>query len=208
MNNIIQLPVTSTTTQTTETGKVSRKYADRRDREYLTESEVEQLQTAASKVGRHQHRDRTMILMAYRHALRCSELVSMRWAMVDLAAGTVHVKRLKGSRDSVQPLSGAELRALRRLKRDYAASPFVFTTERKGPLTTSTVRKMVARAGTLAGLGFPVHVHMLRHACGYKLANDGIDTRTIQQYLGHASITNTVRYTELAAGRFDGLWRD
>jgi len=97
---------------------------------------------------------------------------------------------------------------LRRLKRDYDTSPFVFTTERKGPLSTSTVRKMVARAGTLAGFGFPVHVHMLRHACGYKLANDGIDTRTIQQYLGHASITNTVRYTELAAGRFDGLWRD
>ena len=72
----------------------------------LTESEVEQLQAAAGKVGRHQHRDRTMILMAYRHALRCSELVSMRWAMVDLAAGTVHVKCLKGSRDSVQPLSG------------------------------------------------------------------------------------------------------
>jgi len=109
MSNVIQLHTATATMPTPETGKVSRLYTDRRDREYLTEAEVEQLQTAAAKVGRHQHRDRTMILMAYRHGLRCSELVSMRWSMVDLTAGTVHVKRLKGSRDSVQPLSGAEL---------------------------------------------------------------------------------------------------
>ena len=72
----------------------------------------------------------------------------------------------------------------------------------------ATVRKIVARAGELAGLGFPVHPHMLRHACGYKLANDGHDTRAIQQYLGHKNITHTVRYTELSADRFNGFWQD
>ena len=81
-------------------------------------------------------------------------------------------------------------------------------TERKGPITAATVRKMLARAGRLAGLPFPVHPHMLRHACGYKLANDGHDTRAIQHYLGHKNIAHTVRYTELASDRFKGFWED
>jgi len=84
----------------------------------------------------------------------------------------------------------------------------VFVTERKGPLTTSTVRKVVARAGEEAGIGFPVHPHMLRHACGYKLANDGQDTRAIQLYMGHRNIQHTVRYTELASDRFNRFWKD
>jgi type 1 fimbriae regulatory protein FimB/type 1 fimbriae regulatory protein FimE len=84
----------------------------------------------------------------------------------------------------------------------------VFVTERKGPLTASGVRKLVARAGRNAGIAFPVHPHMLRHACGFKLANDGHDTRAIQHYLGHRNIQHTVRYTELAADRFNGFWRD
>ncbi|MCZ6680863.1 MAG: tyrosine-type recombinase/integrase, partial [Candidatus Poribacteria bacterium] len=73
---------------------------------------------------------------------------------------------------------------------------------------TSTVRKIIARAGELAGLGFPVHPHMLRHACGFKLANDGHDTRAIQHYLGHKNIQHTVRYTELAPDRFNRFWQD
>ena len=75
-------------------------------------------------------------------------------------------------------------------------------------MTDSNVRKMIARAGMEAALPFPVHPHMLRHACGYKLANDGHDTRSIQQYLGHRNITHTTRYTELAADRFNGFWKD
>ena len=93
-------------------------------------------------------------------------------------------------------------------ERDYPDTPYVFVTERKGPLTTSAVRKIIARAGELAGLGFPVHPHMLRHACGFKLANDGHDTRAIQHYLGHKNIQHTVRYTELAPDRFNGFWKD
>ncbi len=84
----------------------------------------------------------------------------------------------------------------------------LFASERGGPVTTSTVRKMITRAGRVADIPFPVHPHMLRHACGYKLANDGHDTRSIQQYLGHKNITHTVRYTELAPGRFNDFWRD
>ncbi len=97
---------------------------------------------------------------------------------------------------------------MRRLRREYPETPYVFVTERKGPLTASTVRKMVARAGREAKLPFPVHPHMLRHACGYKLANDGHDTRAIQHYLGHKNIQHTVRYTELSANRFKDFLKD
>ena len=179
-----------------------------RSREYLTSNEIEALMAAAKKSGRHGQRDATVILIAYRHGLRVSELVALRWDQIDLKQGTLHVNRLKNGSESVHPLRGPELRALRRTQRDYPSSPYVFLTERKGPLTASSVRKIVARAGRNAGIPFPVHPHMLRHACGYKLANDGHDTRAIQQYLGHKNITHTVRYTELAADRFNGFWQD
>jgi type 1 fimbriae regulatory protein FimB/type 1 fimbriae regulatory protein FimE len=185
-----------------------RRNADVRSREYLTPDEVEQLVAAARGVGRHAHRDATIILLAYRHGFRISELTSLRWSQIDLKAGTLHVNRLKNGRASVHPLRGPELRALRRLKRDYAESPYVFVSERGGPITASTARKMIYRAGSQAALPVPVHPHMLRHACGYKLANDGHDTRSIQQYLGHANIQHTVKYTELAPTRFNGFWKD
>ena len=105
-------------------------------------------------------------------------------------------------------MSGKELRALRQLKRMYSESPFLFSTERGGPMTEATVRKLVARAGSEAGIELPVHPHMLRHATGFYLANNGVDTRTIQAYLGHRNIMHTVRYTQLAPDRFRTLWRD
>lgn len=183
--------------------------AERRPREYLTPKEVDRLIKAAGQLGRHQHRDKTLLLVTFRHALRVTELVNLRWSMVDLEQGLLHVVRLKNGVPSVHPLGGEETRALRRLQRDQSeSSPFVFTTERGGPLTTSTVRKLVQRAGDKANLGFPVHPHMLRHATGYKLANDGQDTRAIQLYMGHRNIQHTVRYTELSSKRFDGFWKD
>ena len=182
--------------------------SDVRSREYLTPLEVDALIKAAKSTGRHKHRDGTLILIAYRHGLRVSELVSLRWDQVDLKQGKLHVNRLKNGSPSVHPLRGPEIRALRRLQRDYQRSPYVFSTERKGPLTTSTVRKLITRAGNNAGLPFPVHPHMLRHACGYKLANERQDTRAIQHYLGHRNITHTCRYTELATNRFENFWRD
>jgi type 1 fimbriae regulatory protein FimE len=182
--------------------------AERRSREFLTEAEVEKLVKAAESLGRHGHRDGTLLLMAYRHALRVSELTALRWDQLDLAQGLLHVNRLKNGTPSTHPVRGPELRAVRRLQRDYPNSPYIFTGERKGPLTASCVRKIVARAGVAAGLEFPVHPHMLRHAAGYKLANDGQDTRAIQHYLGHRNITHTVRYTELSPERFKDFWQD
>lgn len=182
--------------------------AELRSREFLTPAEVQQLLEAAQSLGRLRHRDGTMILIAYRHGLRVSELTALRWNQVDFAQGLLHVRRLKNGNPSTHPLQGRELRALRRLQREYPNSPYVFTGERKGPLTGSTVRKMVARAGIAAGLDFPVHPHMLRHAAGYKLANDGQDTRAIQHYLGHKNISHTVRYTELSPERFKDFWQD
>jgi integrase len=154
-------------------------------------------------------RDATMVLVAYRHGLRAGELVTLRWDAADFAHGRLHVSRLKSSAESVHPLSGRELRALRRLRRDQdPASPFIFTSERGAPFTTAGFRKMVARLGVAAHFDFPVHPHMLRHACGFKLANDGVDTRSLQAYLGHKNIQHTVRYTELAPTRFKHFWRD
>lgn len=196
--------------QTPFSGKSPRrpKNADARPREYLTEDEVDRLMKAARSVGRHGLRDATLILLAYRHGLRVSELVALKWTQVDLKQGHLAVVRAKNGTDSTHPLRGPEIRALRRLKREYGPSPYVFVTERKGPLTASTVRKMVARAGEGAGIAFSVHPHMLRHGCGFKLANDGHDTRAIQHYLGHKQIQHTVWYTELASERFEVFWKD
>lgn len=197
---------------TPENGKVAppRRLAnrERRTREHLTPQEVDKLINAASRVGRYGHRDATLILIAFRHGLRVSELVALRWDQVDLEQGLLHVSRLKNGVPSTHPLRGPEIRALRRLRREYGMSPYVFTTERRGAMTASSVRKIIARAGDRAQLGFPVHPHMLRHACGFKLANDGHDTRAIQHYLGHRNIQHTVRYTELAPDRFRTFWRD
>jgi integrase len=181
---------------------------DRRTREYLTPAEVEKLLQASAKVGRHGARDRTLILLAYRHGLRVSELVSLRWEQIDFKTGSIHVNRLKNGLASTHPIRGVELRALRELRRVYPDSPYVFVTEREGPMTPATARKLITRAGELAKLPFPIHPHMLRHACGFKLASEGQDTRAIQQYLGHKNITHTVRYTELSPDRFKGFWKD
>jgi integrase len=183
-------------------------HADVRSREHLTPTEVEKLRKAARSIGRHGDRNATMILLAYRHGLRVSELINLRWDQLDLDQGLFHVRRLKNGVPSTHPLTGAEIRALRKLKRLVGDSVYVFLSERKGPLTDSSVRKMIAQAGEIAELGFPVHPHQLRHGCGYKLANDKQDTRAIQLFLGHKNIQHTVKYTELAAERFKDFWRD
>lgn len=179
-----------------------------RPREHLTPAEVELLISVARKRGRYGHRDATAILIAYTHGLRISELVTLTWSQIDFAEGVIHVRRLKGSRPSTQPLRGSEIRALRQLRREWPDGQFLFQTERGGPMTGDNFRKMLAAAGKAAGFPWLVHPHMLRHACGYKLVNQGTDIRTIQMYLGHKSISSTAIYTELAADRFNGLWQD
>jgi type 1 fimbriae regulatory protein FimB/type 1 fimbriae regulatory protein FimE len=115
------------------------------------------------------------------------------------------VNRAKGGIESVHPLHGPELRALRPLQ---GKSPYVFTTEAGTPVTAAWFLRMVQRTGHAAKLPFPLHPHMLRHACGYKLANDGHDTRSLAHYLGHRNLQSTARYTALAPDRFAKFWQD
>lgn len=176
-------------------------------RDHLTPDEVKRLIEAVKKQGGwYAFRNATLILMLYRHGLRRSEAAHLRWSDVDLAGGTIYIRRVKGARSGRHPLQGDELRALRRLKRENAPSPFVFTGNRHTPLSQRSISHIVRQGGILAGFEFGVHAHLLRHACGYYLANKGIDTRTIQDYLGHANIQNTIRYTHLSGARFEGLW--
>jgi integrase len=185
-----------------------RRNTDYRTREHLTEAEIEKL-IEATKGNRYGHRDATMVLMAFRHGLRAAELVGLRWDQVDFEGSNLHVTRRKRGAPSTHPISGRELRALRRLKREaQIQSPFMFVSERGSPFSVAGFQKLIARAGIAAGFEFQLHPHMLRHSCGFKLANDGHDTRSLQAYLGHRSIQHTVRYTELAPGRFKTFWKD
>jgi integrase len=150
-----------------------------RTREYLTEAEVERLM-AVAKANRWGHRDVIMVLVAYRHGLRVSELVDLRWDQMEFGTATLHVRRVKQGTPSTHPILGDELRALRRLQREQEPkSPFVFTSERGAPFSTAGFARMVERAGREARLAFKAHPHMLRHACGYALANKGHDTRAL-----------------------------
>lgn len=179
-----------------------------RPREYLTEDEVNTLMSVAKKRGRYGHRDATMILIAFRHGLRVAELCALRWDQLDLKQGLLHVRRLKNGIDSAHPVRGPEIRALRKLERQGVTSPYLFVTERGGPVSAAGFRKTLSRIGEASSITFLVHPHMLRHACGFKLANDGHDTRAIQHYLGHKNIQHTVRYTELTPARFQSFWKD
>lgn len=177
------------------------------ERNYLTPGEVKQL-LEATKKNRHAQRDYLLILLTYRHALRASEAISLKWAQIDFAGGKLHVERLKHGDASVHYLEADELRRLRALKRLNPESPFVFISERKSPFTRFALNRLVERLGETAGLDVSVHPHMLRHAKGFQLANAGKDTRSIQGYLGHRNIQHTVRYTKLDANRFKGFGRD
>jgi site-specific recombinase XerD len=165
-----------------------------RVREHLTEAEMDKL-LAALKRNRHGHRDWLVGLIIYRHGLRVSEACDLRWDDIDLRKRTIIVRRLKGSTDSVHYLERDELNGLKLLHRQQQANgtkaAYVFINERSQPFGRMGIGRMIERAGEAAGLPFPVHVHMLRHSTGYALAARGMDTRRLQHFLGHASITNT-----------------
>ena len=182
--------------------------ASLRTREYLTPGEIEKLIKAA-KEGRYGHRDATLILVAYRHGLRAKEASELEWSQVEFGrSAALHVRRAKGGKPSVHPIRGDELRMLTALRKGYADSGFVFTTERGTPFTSDAINRLVKTIGKRAGLPLPMHFHMMRHSCGYALANRGIDTRAIQDWLGHVSITHTTKYTALSPVRFKDFWRD
>jgi site-specific recombinase XerD len=180
--------------------------AELRTREHLTPAEVDALIDAA-KGNRWGARDAIMILLCYRHGLRVSELVDLEWSQVDFHQAVLHVRRVKKGTPATHPLRGDELRALRKLRREAPNATFMFQSERNAPFSPAGFAKMVERAGQAAGFAFKAHPHMLRHAAGYKLANDGVDTRSLQAYLGHKNIQHTVRYTELSATRFKDFWK-
>jgi type 1 fimbriae regulatory protein FimB len=183
---------------------------DIRPKNFLTEAEITNFLQAARK-GRHGVRNYAMALLAYRHGLRVSELINIRLADLDLNTGHLFVRRLKGSLSTSHPLEGDEIRALRawlrhRIHAPCCNSPLLFLSER-GPMTRQAFNYICAETGKHAGLSINVHPHMLRHSCGFALANKGRDTRLIQDYLGHRNITHTQIYTRTARIRFEGLWR-
>jgi integrase len=185
---------------------IRRPNAELRTREYLTPAEIEKL-IAATKRGRYGQRDATLILVAYRHGLRATEAADLEWSQVEWGRSpALHVRRKKNGKPAVHPIRGDELRMLRELQRNTEGA-FVFQTERGGPFTADAVNRLIKRIGERASLPFQVHAHMLRHACGYAMANAGHDTRLIQDWLGHRAIQHTTRYTELSPVRFKDVWR-
>jgi integrase len=181
--------------------------AEMRTREYLTPGEIEKLIKAA-RDGRWGHRDATLVLVAYRHGLRAREASELEWSQVEFGrSAALHVRRVKNGKPSVHPIRGDELRWLSALRKEFPDSGYVFTTERGTPFTPDAINRLIKTIGNRAGLPMPVHFHMLRHSCGYALANRGIDTRAIQDWLGHVSITHTTRYTALSPVRFKDFWK-
>ena len=184
--------ISPTTVNRTVATPLRRPNAKLRTREYLTDAEVERL-TDAAKSNRYGHRDQTMVLLAYRHGLRASELVDLRWDQVDFDNATLAVRRAKRGTPSTHPIRGDELGIAPVGPRTESQVAVRFTSERGAPFTTAGFARMVERAGAVAGFEFKAHPHMLRHACGFALANKGHDTRSLQAYLGHKNIQHTVR---------------
>lgn len=178
--------------------------AELRPREYLEEEEVERLIKGARKIGRHRIRDALIIRMAAKHGYRASEICALRWVDIDFNSRNpkVRVVRLKGSEDSVHFLNREELLALKKVRDLYPGSPYVFGHERGSKLSPGAFWRIVKRAGEVAGFEFPVHPHMLRHACGYRLTNEGRDTRSVQAYMGHKKPENALIYTKMSPNRF------
>jgi type 1 fimbriae regulatory protein FimB/type 1 fimbriae regulatory protein FimE len=180
-------------------------YNDRR--KYLTAKEVDKLEAASRNYGRYGARNALMIRMAYRHALRACEIVALTWEQVNLPRKELQVNRRKNSKNGLHYINDQEARELRKLKQSNEKdggtnSDFIFVGERGGHVSERAFFKVVQKAGNLSGLGH-VHPHMLRHAAGYELINkDGVDLRTIQDYMGHKNIQNTVIYTELCSRKF------
>lgn len=176
-----------------------------REKDFLNEAELEKLFEAAKK-GRHGLRDQLLFLMMYRHGLRVSEALSIKMVDIDTSSSRLWVKRSKNGLSVEQPMAGDELRLLKRyLNIRKSVLPWLFLSERKQQMTRQNINYVLQSAAVRAGLG-SVNPHMLRHSCGFYLANKGYDLRLIQDYLGHRDPKHTVRYTRVSGHRFEGLW--
>ena len=189
MSPVVQLRPPTAKKPTVRQGRA--KNASYRSREYLTEGEIEKLLTTAGK-SRNPNRDRLLVLMAYRHALRIKELVDLHVDQIDLKVATFHIRRAKNGTPGIHGLQGDELRLIRALVRENGEhSRYLFISERGAPLSIDGAQKLIERLGEATRLPFPIHIHMLRHSAGYALAGRGVDTRTLQAFMGHSSISNT-----------------
>ena len=201
-----------------------RRAASEGERKHLTLLEVDRLLAATKDNPRTGLRDRCLILLMFRHGLRVTEACAMRMDQVDLESKILQVQRLKGGLSTTQPLRTEEIRLLKgwmaererwlrqwRRKEGGTAAALdrqaLFLSARGTALSRKTFWALLRRYGELAGLALPPHPHMLRHACGFALADQGADTRLIQDYLGHRNIQHTVRYTATNPVRFEKLWR-
>jgi type 1 fimbriae regulatory protein FimB len=179
-------------------------------RDYLTGLEVGKLMTA-TRGSRNEARDRCLLLLIFRHGLRVSEACRLKLDQVDTKGKVLHIARLKRGFSTTHPLRGDELKAigawLRQRDRMKPTGKTFFVSEQRKPLHRSTVNLLLHTCSKIAALPFSAHPHMLRHACGFALADQGADTRLIQDYLGHRNIQHTVRYTAANPARFEKLWR-
>jgi site-specific recombinase XerD len=201
MNNIVRL--TPPTPEKPTVGR--RKNSDYRVREYLTEDEIAKLLAVAGK-SRNPHRDRLIILLTFRHGLRVSELVSLTTDHIDLKTASLHVSRAKNGVAGIHGLDGDEIRLIRAVMRDNDGNHFLFVSERGSPLSIDGAQKLIERLGEKAGIPH-LHIHMLRHSTGYALAGRGVDTRTLQAFMGHKNIANTTIYTAVADKRLRTIWQ-
>ena len=176
-------------------------------RKYLTQSEVTRLIKAAGKTQRYALRNQTLVTVMFNHGLRVAEASELEWQQIDFKSGAIHIHRKKNGKPSVQHIRSKELRLLRRLKKEQGnlSGDYVFQSERGGSISPRGIQKLLERIGEEAKFGFKIHPHMLRHATGYYLANNNLDTRLIQDYLGHKNIQHTVRYTELNQSKFNQI---
>ena len=185
----------------------------KRTREYLTQEELDKLLAASKGCTRNPVRDYCILLLMFRHGLRVSELCAIKLSDVNIETREFHVNRLKGCNSGPHTLYNGESPAIKawlteRAKMGPPADcDTLFISERRKPVSRCTVWVMIDQAATAAGLEhLDVHPHMLRHSCGYNLVNKGTDIRIIQGYLGHRSISSTVRYTNLDSKRFAKLF--
>ena len=180
------------------------------DRKHLTAQEVEKL-LAATKGARNEARDRCLLLLMFRHGLRVSEACGLVLSQVNTESRVLHVARLKAGLSTTHPLRGNELKAIKAWLADRAKmkpeTDAFFISERRSPLSRKTAWLAIRAYGRRADLPVDAHPHMLRHACGFALADQGADTRLIQDYLGHRNIQHTVMYTATNPARFERLWR-
>jgi type 1 fimbriae regulatory protein FimB len=179
-------------------------------KEYLTDAEMAVLLKAATQ-GRHGVRDHCLVLLAWRHGLRVSELVGLTLVDVDLTARQIQVRRLKGSTSTHHDLLPDEVKAVKawlKLRgRPVGLSPLAFfLTERGEPFTRYGINYLLKAIGSRAGFPFPCYPHMLRHSCGFHLGEEGRDAFRVAGYLGHKNVHNSQRYVHTSAAQFRGIW--